>query len=700
MLADDDDVKGTAPKKQDIIQEMAQKQQDDPKSYIENIFAGTVMGLTHPSCPPEEQMFQLFTQAPLSPAYNLPAMYDVQYPVDAETIVAAVKIMMGRHDCCRASYHMGSGTKALKRIHSNFPGDVHVLYKGDNQTSPLLDFMDNAKPFQLGVASTRFVIHAVHNDRRKSLSEKAPHVYMNLHHIVADGDGLGIAAQEFEAIISYLFRGFSPEALNERLPPITVQFHDYAYWLTSLENTGVLKDELAVWFNGITSSGPPEVLDVPTDLPRQRTFFPVGEGIRVGMDQELLAPILAAMPTTPYTVCFTFFTMAMARLTQANSFYVAIAYGTRPLPSLYPLIGSFLNMLPAQFQYYPMESFGTNLDRMSATQLMARKNSLAPFLSINNYVRSYNNPPFDPSRNPAYQSMLDMVPNGGEEAESGLNGVLDLFGFVEQPGGVIKFMTSNWNSSIVSRRTAQAFLNQVKALAIFSSKIASDGPADLASTTIPEMIGLPEMGVKAKGRASLGKFTLKVNAKDEDHPDAMDADCEVNLISGPEPADVPDEYDFFRRSKMFVAHSAIMPTVDVTHEYSPQYQNPPRLKPKKGQPVIAPTPQSTEVDASYKKKFSEPQLDWTEAPLETIEKPHQVHCSGEITFYDPKVGFGIVSVAEKGLDDLVFTKQSLPIKDRPSKKNPIDLTGTMCEFTCIRGAAETYAAGLNIKEQA
>lgn len=684
--------------KHDALKEMATKSSEDPKEHIDIMMAGAILGLSHPICPPEDQMFQLFTQSPLGSAYNLYVSYTTGYPCSVDMLVKAAEIQCERHDIMRTTYHMGMNSKAMKRIGATFEGDVHLLSTSSPTHSGSIDMMEMHRPFQLGVASARYNFKHVHNDRRKAPGELGSVVGMDLHHIIADGDAQGIAAIEIDQVLSYLFRGFSKQAIMERLPVITVQFQDYAYWLASLEARQLLRDELAVWFNDITSSGPPQVLDVPTDLPRPRTFIAQGEAVKVFMEQDIFAPILAIAPTTPYSVIFSVFTMALCRLSQSSSIYVAIAYGTRPVPSLYPLIGSFLNMLPAHFSYTSTESFGTVLDRMSAKQLAARKNNLAPFLSINNYVRAYNNPPFDPSRNPTYGVMLDMIPQAVEEG-AGLSGVMDFFGFAEQSGGIIKLLNASYNTTIVARRTAVTFCNMAKAIAIWGSKQAAEGPVAFHSTSFPAHVSFPEDDVVSAEAPSLGTFTLKLNGKNEEHADAKDAECEVKLVSGPEPEGVPDEYDFFRRSKKFLANSGIMPTVDVTHDCSPQYQQPPRVKPKKGQAVIEPTPQSTEVDATYKKLYKEPQISWTSESSTPIEFPHEEILTGEVKFYDAASGFGVIQVSSKSMDNVPFSKVSVPVKEQPTKKNLVNLTGMKVSFTLIRGATEPYAAGLLFEEE-
>jgi len=700
-IDDDDDGKELAvllskPDQDSIVKEMA-RSKPDPKSTIESVFATSVNGLAHPVSPNEEQMMQLFTQAPLNNAYNLASCNQIQYPLDVATVLQGISILVKRHDILRSTWHMGESTVPVRRIHNKNQGDVSVYYV-DKITTPMkIMAMDNDKPHQLGVTSARFIVCAVRNDRRKLDGEVAPFVGVNLHHVVADADGLNACLGELDLIFSYLFRGFSEAAIMEKLPVLTVQFSDYAYWQQSLQARGLLRQDLAVWFSSITASCPPMILDLPLDYPRQRIFIAVGGAVKVRIDQELIAPVLEKIATTPYSLVFCNFTIALSRLTGQSRVNVAIPYGTRANPSLYPLIGSFLNMLPATFEYLPSESYGAVLDRCSAIQLSARKYALAPYLTIVGMLRSFYNPTFDPSRNPVYQSMVDMVPNGTEEDGGGLGGVLDIFAFAQAPGGTMRLCEVGYNSTLFSKTTAQRMLMQIKSITYITAFQATQGAHMLHSKPLPAYLPTVEESHAAPSKSSLGSFPLKIYGNSDD---AKDEECTVSLVSGFGFKGTPDEYDFYRRSLKFAQHSGVMPTTDIGHpKFGPQYQVPPKPPKKKNQPQVEIVLPQPTLDDSYQKVSVEPNLEWSPADSESLAKDSVQMLEGVIESYDAKHGFGLIKCNSIN-EDIPFFKMGVPIKNRPTKKQTRALRGLNVVFSYYNGGGgQSYATGLRFLDE-
>lgn len=691
-MDDDDDFQDLAlavvqddkeSKDKEIMKELA-RPKPDPKLHIDPVFCVSVNGLTHPVSPNEEQMMQLFTQAPFNAAYNLPSMSQIQYPIDVGTCLQGIDILIKRHDILRSTWHMGESTVPVRRIHPRCQGDVMIYYVDKATDAYKIMSMDNARPHLLGVSSARFQVCAVRNDRRKLDGEVAPFIGVNLHHVVADADGQNSCYMELDLIFSYLFRGFSEQAVMDRLPPLAVQFSDYSYWQHSLQARGLLKPDLAVWFGSVTSSCPPMILDVPMDLPRARIFNAVGGFAKVRVDQEMITPILEKVTTTPYALIFTNFTIALSRLTGQSRVNVAIPYGTRANPSLYPLIGSFLNMLPCTFDYLPSESYGAVCERMAAIQLSARKYALAPYLTIVQMLRSYYNPTFDPSRNPVYQAMVDMVPFGGEEDGGGLGGVLDVFAFAQAPGGMMRLVEVGYNSTLFTKTTAHQMLMQIKSMLLITAFQATQGGDALFNRPLPKYMPTMEDSHPAPTGGCLGSFPLKIHGEGE-------KETQVSMVCGFELEGTPDEFDFFRRSRRFARHSGVMPTTDNGHKFGVHYQLPPKPPKKKGQPQLDIVLPEVLTDENYEKSAANPEWSPEDAAPVCNNGVHLLE--GVIESYDSKNGFGLINCNSVN-EPIPFFKLGVPIKYRPTKKQSSNMRGQKVGFSYYNCGSRIYANGL------
>ena len=84
---------------------------------------------------------------------------------------------------------------------------------------------------------------------------------LTLHHIVSDGWSVGILVRELSALYSAFAAGRpSP------LPPLPVQYADYARWQRGWLDGGALAGQLDYWRRQL--AGAPAVLELPTDRPR------------------------------------------------------------------------------------------------------------------------------------------------------------------------------------------------------------------------------------------------------------------------------------------------------------------------------------------------------------------------------------------------------------------------------------------------
>merc|ERR1719188_1190402 len=114
------------------------------------------------------------------------------------------------------------------------------------------------------------------------------------------------------------------------------------------------------------------------------------------------------------------------------------------------LIGNFLNMMPARFLCSPEDPYTDILKRTAKSAMDVQKYSLAPFLKMVDDLQPHY-PVQDPSRNPVYSSMIDMVPNEGEDGEAGLTGVMDQFIFVNTRRGAIWSVDGVYNTLVFER---------------------------------------------------------------------------------------------------------------------------------------------------------------------------------------------------------------------------------------------------------
>ena len=87
------------------------------------------------------------------------------------------------------------------------------------------------------------------------------------HHIVSDGWSSSILMRELQTVYSATLKGAAPD-----LPPLPLQYVDYAAWEVAQVRGGLFERQIAYWKTKLAGAAP--LLDLPTDRPRppQRSF--------------------------------------------------------------------------------------------------------------------------------------------------------------------------------------------------------------------------------------------------------------------------------------------------------------------------------------------------------------------------------------------------------------------------------------------
>ncbi|MES1241578.1 MAG: non-ribosomal peptide synthase/polyketide synthase, partial [Acidobacteriota bacterium] len=162
-----------------------------------------------------------------------------------------------------------------------------------------------------------------------------------LHHIVSDGWSLGVLIQEGTSLYRTALDGESPA-----LPPLAVQYADYAVWQRGWLRGELLDRQLAWWTEEL--SGAPTLVELPSDRPRPpvQTFRgavrPVALPARLGAALNDLARSEGA---TLFMVLLTAFQALLHRYTGQDDLLLGSPVAGRGRTELEPLIGFFVNTL-------------------------------------------------------------------------------------------------------------------------------------------------------------------------------------------------------------------------------------------------------------------------------------------------------------------------------------------------------------------
>jgi hypothetical protein len=165
---------------------------------------------------------------------------------------------------------------------------------------------------------------------------------LTIHHIVGDGWSNGLLVREVGLHYQAIVTGKPVD-----LPPLTVQYADYALWQEEWLTTPQFKKQLAYWTEAL--DGEPPVLDMPTDYPRELGLTSYTAFIESLLLSERLGDAIKKLcidlDVTLFMVLFAAYVTLLHRYTGQTEFMIGTTAANRNRSELEHLIGLFANPL-------------------------------------------------------------------------------------------------------------------------------------------------------------------------------------------------------------------------------------------------------------------------------------------------------------------------------------------------------------------
>jgi amino acid adenylation domain-containing protein len=252
-----------------------------------------------------------------------------------------------------------------------------------------------------------------------------------LHHIVTDGWSMGVLVRELGELIAARLTG-----RESALPPLPVQYADYAVWQRRWLTGAVLDEQLAWWRERL--AGAPPQLDLPTDRPRGRRFDPRGAVERFALRPAVVRRLQGLARTSGATLFMALlagWAAVLRRWSGEDDLTVGTPNANRRRPEIEGLIGFFVNTLVMRADLGGNPSFTVLLRRMREMALGAFAHADLPFERLVEELR----PERSLASTPLFQVLLVLQNTPAPRVDlTGLEGRLELE-VLPLPGGTANF---------------------------------------------------------------------------------------------------------------------------------------------------------------------------------------------------------------------------------------------------------------------
>ncbi|HXU32536.1 MAG TPA: amino acid adenylation domain-containing protein, partial [Thermoanaerobaculia bacterium] len=283
------------------------------------------------------------------PTYHIPAPLRVRGRFDAAAMKAALEGVVARHETLRTTFAAtddgpvqlvaAAGPVALPRI--DLSACAAAVREGELERVLIAEA---ARPFSLARGPLLRAVLA-----RLSADDHA--LLLNLHHIVSDGWSSSILVAESAALYAAAAAG-----RPGLLPPLPIQYADFAVWQRGYLAGAELERQLGFWREAL--AGAPPELPLPFDRPRPRP-----RSLRGGQAYFELPPATAeALRTlareeraTPFMLLLAAWGLFLGRYAGVSDLVIGTPIANRNRAEITGLIGFFVNTLAIRLRLGPLD---------------------------------------------------------------------------------------------------------------------------------------------------------------------------------------------------------------------------------------------------------------------------------------------------------------------------------------------------------
>ncbi|MEW5928183.1 MAG: non-ribosomal peptide synthase/polyketide synthase, partial [Gemmatimonadota bacterium] len=310
---------------------------------------------------------------PESAAYNIPSVLRLRGRLDPRAMAGALADLAARHETLRTVFAVVDGEP------------VQVVQPAAPRPLPVCDL--RGLPAEARAAEARRLARAEANrpfDLARGplmragllrVDEEEWVLLLTLHHVASDGWSTGILLRETAALYEARLGG-----ADAALPPLPVQYADFAVWQRAWLAGEVLERQLAFWRAEL--AGAPPVLDLPTDRPR-----PAVQGSRQGVlalalpasTSRALRALARREGATLFMTLLGAWQLLLARWSGEDDVSVGTPVAGRTRLETEGLIGFFVNLLVLRTELRTEASFAELLRGVRETTLGAYAHQEVPF---------------------------------------------------------------------------------------------------------------------------------------------------------------------------------------------------------------------------------------------------------------------------------------------------------------------------------
>lgn len=259
-------------------------------------------------------------------SYNNATCFEIKGALDKERIEKAFAVLVQNQDAFRTRFAK-INDEYVQIVDDTI--DLNIKYIKCSEVTKEM-FINSIRPFDLHKAPLiRIIIFEI--------SETESVLFVDAHHIIADGVSLAIMMQEFLQI----YNG------KDEFKKLPIQYKDFAAWQNKKFENGDFDTQEEFWVKKYEDCVP--VLNLPTDYPRnsERNTENGWEKFELSCEfTEKIQKFAIDAGVTPFMILYSAYAILISRYSQQDDIVIGVPASCRNHEDLQKIIGIFINVLP------------------------------------------------------------------------------------------------------------------------------------------------------------------------------------------------------------------------------------------------------------------------------------------------------------------------------------------------------------------
>jgi iturin family lipopeptide synthetase B len=330
----------------------------------------------------QRRMFFLHEFDPSSLGYNVSQVIKLEGVLDKERLQQTFNKLIARHEILHTAFLLVDGEPVQQVAEKAAPGIEYIKATAAEAPAVIEAFI---RPFDLGKPPLI----------RTGIIEIAAEEHLlivDMHHIVTDGVSEGMLIKDFMALYG-----------NEILPPLQLQYKDYAAWQQTAahqEKTSRQKDFwLNVFSTAVTS------LELPADDVRPLIKNDAGDSLHFELGEketDQLKYMAEREGVTMFMLLLSIYHILLSKLSNQEDIVIGVPTAGRQHADLENMIGVFVNTLPLRNDAAGEQDFSGFLTAVKANAIACFDNQDYLYEQLIDDLQVARNP----GRNPLFDAMF------------------------------------------------------------------------------------------------------------------------------------------------------------------------------------------------------------------------------------------------------------------------------------------------------